>query len=316
MTRWSLAAEDHAGVHWQARASADPYAAGLACLRVLIGDVGLERSVDLCRAAERGLPRDSAFRAAALLDAGVSLTLLRRLHEGLDSLQRAERLARALDVPVVEATSLAWQGVLALLQDDWTEGAPMIARAGALLEEHRLDRLATSVNIVTALALLQAGRGTPDEARTTLAEARRLTLAAARIAPWFAVAGPLVQARAAVLLGDAALARTLCTQARRRLRPDLADSLLTDLLADTERRLRALQDERMFAERLTTAQLRILQFLPSRLTFDQIGEHLFLSRATVKSHAAAVYRKLGASSRDEAVARARALGLVESPPTD
>jgi LuxR family maltose regulon positive regulatory protein len=125
-----------------------------------------------------------------------------------------------------------------------------------------------------------------------------------------------VQARTAILLDEPALARALCTEARRHLTPDLAETLLTDLLTETEARLRALQDDRMFAQPLTTAQLRVLQFLPSRLTFDQIGEHLFLSRATVKSHAAAIYRKLGASSRDEAVARACALGLVESPPPD
>ena len=67
---------------------------------------------------------------------------------------------------------------------------------------------------------------------------------------------------------------------------------------------------------LTAAELRVLQFLPSRLTFQQIGEHLFLSQTTIKTHAQSIYRKLGTSSRDEAVARAQSLGLVESPPLD
>ena len=65
----------------------------------------------------------------------------------------------------------------------------------------------------------------------------------------------------------------------------------------------------------------MLQFLPSRLTFPQIGEHLFLSRSTIKTHAMAIYRKLGASSRDDAVAtraragagRARGAGLTTPP---
>lgn len=316
MTRWLLAAEDHAGRGWEDRISTDEYAASLACLHVVVGDRGLEGSLALCVGAERGLPRDSGFRAAALHNQGVALTLLRRFQEGLESLQRAELLGRALGVPIIEANALAWHGMLALLNDDWARGAPLIERAGELVETHHLERLATSVNTITALALLTAARGDKEEARVVLGTARRLTTRVSRIAPWFAIAGPLVQARAAILLGDLALARTLCVEARHHLNPDLADTLLTELLADTEARLRAFQDDQMCAQTLTTAQIRVLQFLPSRLTFDQIGEHLFLSRATIKSHAAAIYRKLGASSRDDAVARARSLGLVESPPAD
>lgn len=62
--------------------------------------------------------------------------------------------------------------------------------------------------------------------------------------------------------------------------------------------------------------MRVLQFLPSHLSFPLIGEHLHLSLNTVKTHALAVYRKLGVNSRDEAVARAQELGLVEAPPRD
>ena len=42
----------------------------------------------------------------------------------------------------------------------------------------------------------------------------------------------------------------------------------------------------------------------------EIGERLFVSRHTVKSHAMAVYRKLNVSSRNAAVERARELGLL------
>ena len=316
MTRWLLAAEDHAGSGWEDQIASDEYAASLACIHVVVGDCGLDGSLALCIGAERGLPRDSGFRAAALHNQGVAQTLLRRFPEGFDSLQRAELLGRALGVPIIEANALAWRGMLALLTDDWEQGAPLVERAGELVETHHLERLATSVNAITALALLRAARGDKGEAQVLLGTARRLTTRVRQITPWFAVAGPLVQARAAILLGEPALARTLCTEARLHLDRDLADTLLSDLLADTDARLRTLQDDQMFSQNLTTSQVRVLQFLPSRLTFDQIGEHLFLSRATIKSHAAAIYRKLGASSRDEAVARARALGLLESPPTD
>jgi LuxR family transcriptional regulator, maltose regulon positive regulatory protein len=62
---------------------------------------------------------------------------------------------------------------------------------------------------------------------------------------------------------------------------------------------------------LTTAELRILGLLPTHLSFREMGTRLYVSPNTVKTQAQAVYRKLDASSRSEAVARARALGLLE-----
>jgi LuxR family transcriptional regulator, maltose regulon positive regulatory protein len=42
----------------------------------------------------------------------------------------------------------------------------------------------------------------------------------------------------------------------------------------------------------------------------EIGEHLYVSRNTVKTHTLSIYRKLGASGRSEAVERAGELGLL------
>jgi LuxR family transcriptional regulator, maltose regulon positive regulatory protein len=47
------------------------------------------------------------------------------------------------------------------------------------------------------------------------------------------------------------------------------------------------------------------------LSFPEIGGELFLSRNTIKSQAHSIYRKLGASTRSQTVARARELGLLE-----
>ena len=62
---------------------------------------------------------------------------------------------------------------------------------------------------------------------------------------------------------------------------------------------------------LTPAELRLLPLLTTYLSFREIGEHLFVSRNTVKTQAISVYRKLGVSSRSEAIERAEELGLVE-----
>jgi LuxR family transcriptional regulator, maltose regulon positive regulatory protein len=62
---------------------------------------------------------------------------------------------------------------------------------------------------------------------------------------------------------------------------------------------------------LTPAELRLLPYLTTHLTFREIAEHLNVSRNTVKTQAIWAYRKLGASSRSEAIQRATELGLVE-----
>ena len=70
--------------------------------------------------------------------------------------------------------------------------------------------------------------------------------------------------------------------------------------------------ERAPPSSLTTAELRILRFLPTHLSFREIAERVHVSANTVKSQANAVYRKLGVSGRSEAVSRARQLGLLDA----
>ena len=65
------------------------------------------------------------------------------------------------------------------------------------------------------------------------------------------------------------------------------------------------------ASALTTAERRILPLLGTHLSFREIAAELFVSRHTVRSQAMSVYRKLGASSRSQAVARSRELGLLD-----
>ena len=62
---------------------------------------------------------------------------------------------------------------------------------------------------------------------------------------------------------------------------------------------------------LTGAELRLLPLLSTHLSFPEIAAQMFLSRHTIKSEANSLYRKLGASSRSQAVTRSRELGLLE-----
>ena len=62
---------------------------------------------------------------------------------------------------------------------------------------------------------------------------------------------------------------------------------------------------------LTDSERAVLRFLPSHMTNEEISQALFLSINTVKTHLRSAYRKLGVSSRREAIARGAAWACCE-----
>lgn len=64
------------------------------------------------------------------------------------------------------------------------------------------------------------------------------------------------------------------------------------------------------AEPLSESELRVLRYLPTNLRGPEIAGELFVSLNTVRTHLRHIYAKLGVHDRTEAVARARALGLL------
>lgn len=63
---------------------------------------------------------------------------------------------------------------------------------------------------------------------------------------------------------------------------------------------------------LTRRELVVLAHLSDKVTLDDVARELFVSRNTVKTQVRSVYRKLGISTRAEAVVYARKLGLSEA----
>lgn len=313
---WSVRAEGHAGRGWRDKVADDHYSAAFAVLLALIGRCTMDEMLLLSSEALSGLPVDSVFRSAAAFLAGTALIMKRDLEAGAVMLGDAQRYGRTLDVPLIEADAMSLLGMLTLMTGDVMAGAGLMSQSAALIDAHDLDRLATSAHTLTGLALAQALLRDKENAAATLRRARGLMARLTGIAPWFAVSGRAIQARTAVLLGDGPMARQLIGEARSAMTPDLAKWLTADLLAEAESVLQTGSVDGVPATALTAAEIRVLQYLPSHLTFRQIGEHLFLSGNTVKTHALAIYRKLGVSSRNEAVTRARHLGLLEAPVHD
>jgi LuxR family maltose regulon positive regulatory protein len=119
----------------------------------------------------------------------------------------------------------------------------------------------------------------------------------------------LEMTRSYIALGDSGGAAAVLAQARGiiRQRPDLgflpalADRLRADLATTSARAVGA--------SSLTAAELRLMPLLATHLSYQEMGERLHVSKNTVKTQAYSAYRKLGVSTRSDAVIRARELGL-------
>ena len=95
------------------------------------------------------------------------------------------------------------------------------------------------------------------------------------------------------------------------LRPDLG-SLVEEARELRDRVAASSEPAGAWAMSLTAAELRLLPYLATHLTFPEIASRLFISRNTAKTEAVAIYRKFGVSSRSQAIERAIEVGLLES----
>ncbi len=176
-----------------------------------------------------------------------------------------------------------------------------------------LGDYATSALAHVATARVALHEARLEDARTALIRAHRLRPQLDHGIPWLTVQVGLELTRAHLTLADAGAARTVLTETERvlELRPHMGS------LVDDARELRARVDATegstgAWAMSLTAAELRLLPFLATHLTFPEIASRLFISRNTVKTEAVAVYRKLGVASRSGAIERAVEVGLLES----
>ena len=167
--------------------------------------------------------------------------------------------------------------------------------------------------VFAAAADVHTRRGQIDAGARELQRAQLLMAALGDgVASWYQVETRVLLARGCLRLCDVARARTLLAEAERFL-PRTPDSeVLVALLDDVRAQAGAsVASSVRGSSSLTTAELRVLQFLPTHLSLREIAERLYVSTNTVKTQAHATYRKLDACSRAEAVDRARALGLLE-----
>ncbi len=231
---------------------------------------------------------------------------------------RRAQLEAAVDsafvVPGTGSGALAQLALLAAGSGSWGEAEHLMERALALVDEHHLREQVPQALVFAVLALVEAHRGDAVAARRASQHSRRLLSLLNHFAVWIAIEARVVLARVELLLGEVEAARVLGHEARDLLyRLPVAGILperIDELFAAIGSGAQAVSE--LSAAPLTTAELRVLAYLPTHLSFQAMAEDLYVSRNTVKTQAISIYRKLGVSSRGDAVARARELSLLEA----
>ncbi len=279
-------------------------------------------SANLCREGLQAMRRDSEvalaglgpsspYRATMLHTQGLSYLLEGDLESADASFTHAYDLASSLETWPLAALVLAEQVQVAVGRDDWTAADSLVKRSLEIVARGPFDDYWTSALVFASAARTAAHHG-------DMADAREHAKRAARLRPLLTYALPVVSlqalvelARAYLALVDPGGARAVLEQIRGILqqRPDLG-TLAVAAHALDERLSQITAATPIGASSLTAAELRLVPLLPTHLTYPEIGEQLFISRHTVKTHAGSVYRKLGASSRAEAVERIKQLGLI------
>jgi LuxR family maltose regulon positive regulatory protein len=287
-----------------------PLGAALAVLDAVACERGLGAMVQDALVALQRDPEIRAYTMVARYLAGSGLALLGRTTEASAHLEAAA--ASAGSTPAPSSLALAQLAIMAFDAGDRAEAARLAHHAVELNEHYGLGERPFQAVAFAAAALVAAHRGDADTARRHLNHARRLIAYGSRFSPWQPIQNLVILARTELALNEVRAARHLWREAAERL-DGLPDP--GDLTAQIDALAAQIAAEGSRADGLgaplTTAELRVLCYLPTHLSYQGIAEDLYVSRNTIKSQAIAIYRKLHVTSRQDAVTRARELGLLD-----
>ena len=294
-----------------------PTAGGAASLRsswlILMGVIAPDGLSEMRRASEEALRLETEpgdWRAFAASN-------LAWCHYLAGAPERAERMFRdsLRGTPyagtLMEDNFSTWNiALLALIAEDagrWDEAADLVAEIERRRPSMGLDEKPHPHWMPHLLARLRllSHRGDPE----TIAFARLIddfTRAMVHEGAQGVLVSSVLLGEVALEQGEMVLARGCCDAALRTLGewPDAG------VFGRRAKALKDALDRRVMAEPITPAEQRVLELLPTHLTIGHLAEQLFLSKSTVKTHLRAIYRKLEVGTREEAVERARELGVL------
>jgi len=283
-----------------------------ALLRAILCRRGVEQMLADADEAVRRFAAENITISAPALCQGVARVLSGDLDGGDACLEDAASVAEEIGMPDDLAVALCEQSLVAMARSDWGRAEVLAERARTVLRRAGIEESWAAPLVCAVQARAALHRGELPVVRRELVTAQRLRHELTYALPHVAVQARIELTRVHIALADLAGARTLMREVDGLLRRRTG---LGTLVGEAEALRARLSKERgsslAGASSLTAAEFRLLPMLCTHLSFPEIADELFLSRHTIKSEANSLYRKLGVSSRSQAVTRSRELGLLE-----
>ena len=283
-----------------------------ATLRASMCRHGMERMRSDAERALNLVPEWSSWRSTASLLLGISLVLSGEHDRADEVFADTVGVAQQTGMNDDHSIALAERSLLAAARGDMDAASRLAEEAHRVVLDSELDQYMTSAITFAALgkvALLRRDRALAQE---EFARADRLRPLLTWFMPTLAVQVRLELVRDRLACADPVGAQALVREIDQLLRrvPGLGT------MAEQASELRAQVDAmRTFSgdagSLLTEAELGVLPLLATHLSIPEIADRRFVSRATVKTQAISIYRKLDVTGRSEAVERAAEIGLIE-----
>jgi LuxR family maltose regulon positive regulatory protein len=251
-------------------------------------------------------------RSSACCIYGSALYFSGSTHEAQAAFRRAVQLAEKVGDRRARIYALGYLALISAEHGQLADAERQIRRASGSSRDLADPEHFVGVMVSLAAAELLAMRG---EAAAAAAAADMAVMSARQGGAILEVAKALlVRAKILEHLGDHQTAKAILEKVGVLARGCADAGIASTLLASAEPSARVAVTSRnegvAVGEELTPKELGVLRLLATRLSRREIGQRLYVSLNTVKTHQRALYRKLGVEDRSAAVKRARELGLL------
>jgi LuxR family maltose regulon positive regulatory protein len=284
---------------------------GVAILRATFGYGGVQSMAEVARRAAVLEPgRGSPWAALVCFALGSSLYLSGEASQARKPFEEALVLAEDSE-RVVRMVTLSFLSLVATDEGHLEEAESRARAAYALVERLRPYGIPQTSVASIALGRTLVEHGKLEEAEKELESGLSARRRLPGLSPWPTLIGLLALAPVRAERGDRAGGRAVLAEARAILEAYPDAGMFPELLDRQERKLRARKPrEGQLDKELTESELDVLRLLGGELSTPQMAQSLYVAPSTVRTQVKSIYRKLGVSSRGEAVEEAHARGLI------
>jgi LuxR family maltose regulon positive regulatory protein len=308
--RWAAVVDAASFDHVPADGTAS-FESARAMLRAFMCPAGPEQMMADATLAVAQEPPWSPWRDLAIAALAEAQLVVGDLDKAAAAFSEASVVAAALgkaDTIVLGESSLA---LIEMDRGKWAEAGKHLELAFATIDERRMHDYVHSTLAFVGAARLAMHGGDLKNMERQLTRAMRARPTSTFALPSFAVRLRLQLAKLYIAMADATTARHLL----REIDDIVLHRPALGALIDEVSHLRHLVTASAPAAAsggspLSPAELRLLPYLQTHLTYREIAERLFVSRNTVSTEVSSIFRKLGVSTRGAAVQQATSIGLL------